>query len=374
MHQVNIPSGSVILAIPGGILGLDQGMNGMGMNMGMGMGNMGGMSMGMSHRLQYDAPIPSVSAPLSSCGRPLRRKKKDPGAPKRPLSAYNIFFREMRPKVKDENRTGTFHDIARKLGEIWNSLPEEEKRPYIEAASQEKERYDAEMENYDQMLQTAYPADLNKPRRRKRRKKEPGAPTRPLSAYNIYFGEIRNDVKKSQENLSFGEIGKLIARRWKDLSVEEKRLYEERAGQDRQRYINEMKQYRPGWTEEHIVNRKRLDSHEDNEEDLDGVNHSPLLRPAQMPQPDQQTSAVMHRGHMHDDIHHTLSHPRSEREDHILSSWPSSFPVTHTIPSHVPHVSHPNHDQRVMSSPFLPHPSLPSMSQDVHLLPGHMRP
>jgi structure-specific recognition protein 1 len=50
------------------------------------------------------------------------KKKKDPNAPKRPLSAFMYYSQKQRPNVKKENPTATFADVARILGEQWKAL------------------------------------------------------------------------------------------------------------------------------------------------------------------------------------------------------------------------------------------------------------
>ncbi|EAX98410.1 HMG box family protein [Trichomonas vaginalis G3] len=55
-----------------------------------------------------------------------------------PASPYIIFSKEKRPQVKAENPGISFGDIAKKLGEMWKNMSEEEKKPYIEKAEAEK--------------------------------------------------------------------------------------------------------------------------------------------------------------------------------------------------------------------------------------------
>jgi hypothetical protein len=98
--------------------------------------------------------------------------KKPADKPKRPLSAYNIFFQLERdrivneeeerlftrddvakvrvvavadmPKRKDRKIHGkiAFVDLARSIGMKWKSLPDQEKEVFYERARVEKERYD----------------------------------------------------------------------------------------------------------------------------------------------------------------------------------------------------------------------------------------
>uniref|UniRef100_A0A8C2HDG1 High mobility group protein B2 n=1 Tax=Cyprinus carpio TaxID=7962 RepID=A0A8C2HDG1_CYPCA len=71
-----------------------------------------------------------------------KRRFKDPNAPKRPPSAFFIFCGDYRPKIKGENPGLSIGDIAKKLGEMWNSLSAEVKQPYEKKAAKLKEKYD----------------------------------------------------------------------------------------------------------------------------------------------------------------------------------------------------------------------------------------
>lgn len=86
---------------------------------------------------------------------PLRRKKKPKSLPKRPLSAYNLYFQSVRAKLNAEggNKVG-FHELGKIVGKKWKSLPETEHKIYKELASQDTERYRKEMEQYRKMEET----------------------------------------------------------------------------------------------------------------------------------------------------------------------------------------------------------------------------
>ena len=101
----------------------------------------------------------------------------------------------------------------------------------------------------------------------KRKRKDEGAPTRALSAYNIFvqdrFARLakENDVAlkslDSDAQLKRAPPANLVAatgNQWKELSAEGKKQYEERAKQDRKRYEEQMAQYQPP---DKQANRKR---------------------------------------------------------------------------------------------------------------------
>lgn len=75
-----------------------------------------------------------------------RHPKPDENAPERPPSAYVLFSNKMREDLK--GRTLTFTEIAKLVGENWQSLTRAEREPYETQAQEDKERYNRELADY----------------------------------------------------------------------------------------------------------------------------------------------------------------------------------------------------------------------------------
>lgn len=76
------------------------------------------------------------------------KKKKDPNAPKRGLSAYMFFANEQRDKVREDNPGIKFGDVGKMLGEKWKELDAKQRAPYDAKAAADKKRYEDEKVAY----------------------------------------------------------------------------------------------------------------------------------------------------------------------------------------------------------------------------------
>ncbi|KAL9070371.1 MAG: hypothetical protein Q9161_004929 [Pseudevernia consocians] len=77
------------------------------------------------------------------------KKKKDPNAPKRGLSAYMFFANEQRDNVREENPGISFGQVGKVLGERWKALNAKQREPYEAKAKTDKQRYEDEKASYN---------------------------------------------------------------------------------------------------------------------------------------------------------------------------------------------------------------------------------
>ncbi|EIE79999.1 hypothetical protein G6F46_001817 [Rhizopus delemar] len=75
--------------------------------------------------------------------------------------------------------------------------------------------------------------------KKKRGKKDPNAPKRALSAYMFFSQANREKVIKENPEAKFGEIGKILGAKWKEMTEEEKKPFVEKAEADKKRYEDE---------------------------------------------------------------------------------------------------------------------------------------
>lgn len=75
-----------------------------------------------------------------------RHPKRDKNAPKRPPSAYIMFSNDMRAKINDKSKT--FTEMAKTIGELWKNLDPNKKQAYELEAMKAKDAYQIAMQQY----------------------------------------------------------------------------------------------------------------------------------------------------------------------------------------------------------------------------------
>merc|ERR1740139_729919 len=80
----------------------------------------------------------------------LKKKKKDPNAPKQPLSAYFLFSAEERNKIKEDTPKLSICEVAKKLGQRWADLDPTIKQKFQALAQEGRKKYDVDMAAYRQ--------------------------------------------------------------------------------------------------------------------------------------------------------------------------------------------------------------------------------
>lgn len=113
----------------------------------------------------------------------------------------------------------------------------------ITQVNKQKERYATEMKDYKPPPGFDDDGD-EKGGKKKKKKRDPNAPKRATSAFMLYSSAMRPIIKKDKPDTKFGEMGKLIGEKWREISSEEKEKYEAQVKNDKERYTREMAAYK----------------------------------------------------------------------------------------------------------------------------------
>lgn len=134
-----------------------------------------------------------------------KRAKKDKNSPKHPLNAYMFYCNEVRVKIKQENEGMDAKNITKVIAKKWNSMDEDQKKPYVQMSLKDKERFSREIEDYKkQSGDEEVKEEPPKPKRVVKPKKEIKSKAQPKEAPK----KVANPkpVKESAESESESEL------------------------------------------------------------------------------------------------------------------------------------------------------------------------
>jgi hypothetical protein len=156
------------------------------------------------------------------------KAKKDPEAPKRPLSSYMFFCKVDRPNVKASNPDMKSVDITREMGKNWKALSDKKKDIFIKQAEDDKIRYTNELNNYepsDEWKAIAVKHDLDNPKKGKGKvvKGRKAGPKRGLSGYMFFCKDRRAQVKADNDDFDAKEVTRELGRIWREVLTEEEK-------------------------------------------------------------------------------------------------------------------------------------------------------
>lgn len=87
------------------------------------------------------------------------KKFKDVNAPKNAKTSYMFFCAERRAELKKKDKDLTFAQIMSILSKEWNALKEDGRVKYAVMATEDKERYQTELEAYKAKLYSSTVSD-----------------------------------------------------------------------------------------------------------------------------------------------------------------------------------------------------------------------
>jgi len=180
---------------------------------------------------------------------------KDVNAPKRNLSAYLLYQNAMRDHFKAENPGMTFGQLAKYTSHMYKNLTPEERAAWDARSQADRERYEAEMAGYVpppghdaqgvliQAPSHMYPGGGMASSRGKRARRDPNAPKRARGSFVFFTFDMRPQVMREFPGIKFVEMGTVLGERWRAISPEEKKKYEDMSAQDKVRFHLEMQKY-----------------------------------------------------------------------------------------------------------------------------------
>jgi hypothetical protein len=167
------------------------------------------------------------------------------------MSAYLLYQNAMREQFKALNPGMTFGQLAKYTSAMYSELPPSEKEAWIARAEADKARYLHELASYvpppgyDTKGDAIVSPVNTKSGRKGKTEKDANAPKRNMSAYLLYQNAMREQFKRENPGMTFGQLAKYTSHMYKNLTPEEKATWESRAFQDKARYDTEIASYVP---------------------------------------------------------------------------------------------------------------------------------
>ncbi|KAF9315348.1 exp1-like protein [Podila horticola] len=200
-----------------------------------------------------DTKTTKAKVPKAKAEKPVKPVKITPIVlPKRPSTAWNLFFMEHLDKVKASGRAIVPIQETPKAATAWKALSESEKKVYTDTYQRNLAAYHKQIES---RLQELTPAEykLENSRRQALRAagkkglpslKDPNAPKRPLSSFFRFAQDQRAAGKHA--DLDVSERAKAYAAEWVSASQSTKDRYVEDARKAQAEYQTKKAAYEAG--------------------------------------------------------------------------------------------------------------------------------
>ncbi|CAI4327403.1 BDN_1c_G0008620.mRNA.1.CDS.1 [Saccharomyces cerevisiae] len=101
-------------------------------------------------------------------------KERDPNMPKRPTNAYLLYCEMNKERIRQNGSL----DVTRDLAEGWKNLNEQDRQPYYKLYSEDRERYQMEMEIYNKKISNIDADDDKEENEQKIKNNEEGPSTK----------------------------------------------------------------------------------------------------------------------------------------------------------------------------------------------------
>ena len=184
------------------------------------------------------------------------KKKKDDNAPKKNVSAWILFSKAERPKIKAEFPDMNPKEVMKELSNRWKIAKKDEEimAEFAQQARKDKERYEEEKKDYvsPEVSEVSESEEEEAPKKGKKSKKTKkakkvkaeGEPKKPKSAW-LFFCEAERKKISKEENAPKGrDILTELGRRWKEVTDKKKKKFEKLAAEAKEQYVEDMKKFK----------------------------------------------------------------------------------------------------------------------------------
>ncbi|CAI4320077.1 BLD_1a_G0008710.mRNA.1.CDS.1 [Saccharomyces cerevisiae] len=133
--------------------------------------------------LNCEDPLPTLASfKQELLTKPFRKSKtkrhkvkgRDPNMPKRPTNAYLLYCEMNKERIRQNGSL----DVTRDLAEGWKNLNEQDRKPYYKLYSEDRERYQMEMEIYNKKISNIDADDDKEENEQKIKNNEEGSSTK----------------------------------------------------------------------------------------------------------------------------------------------------------------------------------------------------
>lgn len=189
------------------------------------------------HQLKPPPPPPPPPSPST-----IPQEQVDP--PKAPRSAFICFRDSKRQEILKKHGISKGSDNTLKSYALkWRKLSPSERGHWDEQARNDKLRFVRE--------KAAYKGTWAIPKRRA--KKHPLAPKRPMSAFLSFSRGRRSQVKEENPDMSNTDVSQLLGELWRNATEEEKAPYREKELKERSAYKEVIKKWRAEQAKQEVV-------------------------------------------------------------------------------------------------------------------------
>ena len=181
---------------------------------------------------QLEKKVSETKTPSSPQGEKKVKKKRVAAA--KPAWKYFAADNKKRIKAEPENKDKKTKEMNTIYKTRYDTLSEEDKKPYQEKEAKDKIRWEA-----DKKANPPTP----KPKKAKKAKKPKKGWKGASSAFIFFSNDKRSEVRTNNPEMKMGDVGKELGKMWRGLTSEQKKPYADKAAADKIRAQKDKKAY-----------------------------------------------------------------------------------------------------------------------------------